>query len=156
MQNCAVKMAVAPCLNIKYEYKRPVASLRDFCCVLRHQVTRWCSIDIWPLGGARVSTPNATRFPCFCSLVSPACWAFLLCSGRRDLFFCHHSVCTPVKVPSFDDDVLTVCFVRAGAGGLRVNHVESIACSKPKKQEYIFDLMIFYKSANVVGGSMIL
>lgn len=22
MQNCAVKMAVAPCLNIKYEYKR--------------------------------------------------------------------------------------------------------------------------------------
>lgn len=27
MQNCAVKMAVAPCLNIKYESKRHVSVL---------------------------------------------------------------------------------------------------------------------------------
>lgn len=27
MQTCAVKMAVAPCLNIKYEYKPRVASV---------------------------------------------------------------------------------------------------------------------------------
>lgn len=82
-----------------------------------------------------------------------SCWAFLLCSGRRDLF---SFVCTLGEVPRYEEVLLTVHFLRVGAGGLWVNHVESMACSEPKKQEYIFDLMIFYKGVNVVAGSMIL
>lgn len=59
--------------------------------------------------------------------------------GEEISSFALNLVCTLVKVPSCDDVVLTVHFVRVGAGGLRVNHVESIVCSKPKNQEYIFD-----------------